>query len=247
MNGETRLKHQITVFGDYSHILPSEEVVKTCIEKFFSIGLLPGNLQELDPRTNKMEPRLSLQSMRTGLNVNFLSNRIDFLSTPIPGNPASSIGLEAFVEETITVLEKLIDAFRVSFSRMGFVVETFLKPMDVQGLEILRKKLISEKFDLLPGLPSVEWNVRNIVVKKFEGAVNQDVNVIYSLSKVKVQMGDASGHREFDTAHLSVDINLPGDKRLPFMLLESAQDFVAQAIVVERNIHDAVAQVAYVG
>ncbi|MNJ58097.1 hypothetical protein D3C77_537160 [compost metagenome] len=85
------------------------------------------------------------------------------------------------------------------------------------------------------------------MVKRFEGAVNQDVNVIYSLSKVKVQMGDATGHREFDTAHLSVDINLPGDKRLPFMLLESAQDFMTQAVEVEHSIHDSIAKVVYVG
>lgn len=246
LTGEVRLKYQVTIFGDFSHILPSEEIIKICIGEFFASGLLPGNLQELDSRTNKMEPRLSLQSMRTGLNINFLSNRIDFLSTPMPGTPAASVSLASFVKEVGETLARIVSAFPISFSRMGFVVETFFRPIALETLDKLRRRLMSQEISLFPELPSVEWGVRNVVCKKLGGAVNQDVNLIYNISQVKVQMGDATGHREFETVHLLVDINLPSDKRLSVMPLESAQDFMAQAVELENSIHDSIAQIIYV-
>lgn len=245
MKGETNLKIQASLFGDFSHITPTEEVVKNCISAFFQLGMLPtGNIQEIDPSTNRLEPRLSLQSMRNGLSVNFLNNRIDFIAMPISGTPGASITIETFCTQVLEISSSLYKILDIPFKRVGFVTEKFLAPLPPEKLEALRRVFTNDAFNIFPEKHALEWGMRNVVADSFKGNTESEVNIIYSMSKVKVQMGDSNGHREFETLHLTTDINTQQDKKF-ISNNETLGEFLAQAKERERAIYKGLSAVIY--
>lgn len=245
MKGETNLKIQVSLFGDFSHITPTEEIIKNCISAFFQLGMLPtGNVQEIDPSTNRLEPRLSLQSMRNGLSVNFLTNRIDFMVMPIQGTPAASVTTEMFCAQVLEIASSLYKILDISFKRVGYVNEKFLTPLSPEKLETLRRIFTNDSFDIFPERHAVEWGVRNVVSDTFNRSAESEVNIIYSLSKVKVQMGDLNGHREFETLHLTTDINTLQDKKF-VSSNEALGDFLSQAVDREKAIYKGLTAVIY--
>lgn len=245
MNGELNMKFQVSLFGDFSLLTPTEDNIKKCIEAFFSKGLLPGNFQEFDARSNKMEPRLSLQSMRNGITINVASNRVDFLANPLPGTPAASLTLRSFFDEVVVISKLLGETFGLTFKRIGVVSEKFFKEMSVQQIEEARKKFVNDSFNVLQEQNVTEWNVRNIILKTFPEPVDQDVNVIYNLGKVKVQIADANGHNEYDTLLLSVDINTAAEKKLSSLSNESISYFVDESLNIEKTLNERLSGVIY--
>ncbi|MBO1537572.1 hypothetical protein [Pseudomonas sp. OA65] len=237
------MKFQVSLFGDFSLLTPTEDNIKKCIEGFFSSGLLPGNLQELNLQTNKMEPRLALQSMRNGLSVNILLNRIDFVATPLPGSPSASLTMEVFFDEVRKIAEQLRKTFEITYKRMGVVCDKFLQEMSEDQLQQLRKVFIKEAFDVIPDASIVEWSVRNVALIAFADPVNQEVNAIYNLSKVHVQLNDASGNREFDTLLLNIDINIPTEKRIANLSAEFIDTFLTKTLEIQGNINKGIGEV----
>lgn len=219
--------------------------MKNCISAFFQLGMLPtGNVQEIDPSTNRLEPRLALQSMRNGLTVNFLTNRIDFMVMPIQGTPAASVTTEMFCNQVLEIASSLYKILDIQFRRIGFVSEKFLTPLPPEKLEALRRIYTNDAFNIFPEKHAVEWGVRNVVSDKFDRNADSEVNIIYSLSKVKVQMGDSNGHREFETLHLTTDINTLQDKKL-VSNNDTLGDFLSQAKHREKAIYKGLTAVIY--
>lgn len=245
MNGELNMKFQVSFYGDFSLLTPTEDNIKKCIEGFFTHGLLPGNFQEFDAQTNKMEARLSLQSMRNGLNVNIQTGRIDFIAIPLPGTPAASLSIDKFYEEVFKISELIKNIFDLKFKRIGAISEKFLKEMTEEKLEQLRQLFISESFTVYPKLKTAEWNLRTVLTSHFPEPVGQDANIIYNLAKVKVQMGDANGHKEFETLHLSIDVNIPTEKRNADFSSESTKVFLNKTLEIQREIYEGLAGVIY--
>lgn len=245
MNGELNMKFQVSLFGDFSLLTPTEENMKKCIEGFFASGLLPGNLQEFDTQTNKMEARLSLQSMRNGITVNVLRNRIDFIATPLPRTPAATLTLENFFQEVIKYSELLRNTFDIIYKRPGVVVEKFLKELSEERLDELRRSFIQDSFNVIPETSVSEWNVRNVFTSQIPEPVNQEANIIYSIAKVQVQMGDATGHREFDTLHFSVDINVPAEKRNANISRDYIESFLEKFQETYAQIYKGLTKVIY--
>ena len=211
MSGETKIKYQIALFGDFSHIVPDEETLKQCISNFFFLGFMPNTLQEFSPQSNKMESRLGFQSVRNGISISILSNRMDFFCSPWPGTPAAGLSVEQFGEECIAVYSKIVSTFHPVVRRSGFVIESFLRPMDDLQMVRAKSKFIVDGFDPLNLGVFKEWSVRQASPVLIEN-VTPPVHLIYSISRADVQMGDASGQKEFTTVHLSIDVNMPTEK-----------------------------------
>lgn len=238
MNGELNIKFQVSIYGDFSSLSPTEENIKKCIEGFFTHGLLPGNLQEFDTQSNKLEARLSLQSMRNGMNVNILKNRIDFTVTPIPGTPAALTTIEKFFEESTKISGQLKEIFELKYRRVGVIIEKFLGEMSQERTEELRSSFIQKTFFIFPELKTEEWSVRHVAREEFPAPVSQGVNIIYNLSKVKVEMGDSSGRKEFDTLLLSIDINIPLEKHNSGLSSEALENFLNKTLETQQKIYD---------
>jgi len=245
LKGETNLKYQISIFGDFSHISPNEDTLKLCIENFFSIGMLPGSsIQEVDARTNRLEPRLSLQSIKNGVVANFLNGRIDFIAIPISGSPAAALTVKDFVLHVSNVLRIASDVLGVVYNRIGFVTEKFLRELSIDEFTRVRGKFFKDEAVLFPELDNNEWHVRMCSVDDLEAPLSQGVNVTYNLARAHVQIADQSGQREFDTVHLVVDINTPADKRINGSA-ESLEQFLQFAQEKEVVIQSKIGSMVY--
>ncbi|MBF8651331.1 hypothetical protein IRZ81_11010 [Pseudomonas putida] len=238
MNNEISLKYQASVFGDFSKIVPSEETLKRCIESYFSQGWLPSNLQEFVGSKNAIESRLALQSMRTGITINVLSNRIDFIVSPLPGSPAATVTMQSFLTQFSNMYPQLASQFGVAVNRVGFVCDHFLKVQRHEELNIFKSKLLALDLDNFAGdsaMP-VEWSVKNtsrIPSATFDGA---PINVICNFSKVTAQLADPNGQKEFETPHLSIDVNYPAENTVPSVSPDQVVNFVNEAASIESQV-----------
>jgi hypothetical protein len=242
---EQSIKYQAVLFGDFSHIHPTEDTIKSCIGSFFTLGLLPtGSTQEFDPQMNKMEPRLGLQSMRNGVLVNFLRGRIDIQAMPMPGSPAGTLTFPQFVDQVKEISKVIYALFNPKVTRAGLVHEKFCKPMSAEEIALLRKKFLSSNADIHPDNEVIEWNVRACSKFDFEGLVKQSVNVIHALNRVNVQIQEPGSTNDFETIHVALDINTNPNKEV-HNSYDAINDFFEQASNKEREMMTRLAEVIY--
>ncbi|MDQ2482815.1 hypothetical protein RBI94_02110 [Pseudomonas putida] len=218
------VKYQMSFFGDFSAIKPTEEILKKCLEKFFLNGYIPGgNVQEIDGRSGQLVNRLTLQSMRNGVSANYMSGRIDIVGNPISMN---ALTIKDFESSALDIIKGSMDVLGVKINRVGYVTERFLKGLDAVGLERTRKKFLNSEAQVFPGMPVADWTSR-IVHHESEGQFVK-TNVTYTIAQARVQIADNAGIKEFDTMHLSVDVNTPAGRNSDMSAQEIAE-FVVYA------------------
>ncbi|MEE1902661.1 hypothetical protein V0R39_10495 [Pseudomonas inefficax] len=245
MTKEQSIKYQAVLFGDFAHIQPTEEIIKVCIGSFFSLGLLPtGSTQELNLQTQKMESRLGLQSMRNGVSVNFLRNRIDIQALPMPGSAGSTLTFPDFIKQAQDISEIIFNVFKPKVNRAGIVHEKFSEPLNAEKLAILRKKFITSSADTFPESDIVEWTVRSCSRFTFTGRVQQPVNVIHAINRVNVQVQDHTGLNDFETIHVALDINTTPTQDIESSS-EAVRDFIEQAFAKEQELMKKIDEAIY--
>lgn len=201
---ETKLKYQICIFGDFSKYGATEDNLRKCFEGFFKFQMLPNQIQEFNPGVGETQNRIALQSISNGIAVNILSDRMDIVAVPLPGSPASKITMDQFVQAALPVAEELLKIFPAVVSRVGVVQESFLSPLPADQMDAVRAKFLGEKLEFAKGLPTNEWNIRDVVMGEVVGVPS---NLIYALARVKAQIGDNRGLQEQDSHHLMLDVN----------------------------------------
>lgn len=245
MSNETKLKFQVSLFGEFSAIIPNEQTLTKCIEKFFTSGYIPNaNIQELDPNTNRLEPRLSLQSIRNGITANVMFGRIDIVANPFPGSPAASLTLEEFSKQTIALAQLLIQYFSIEFHRVGFITEILFGDIGSEKLRIARDNYTNPALNIFPDQTTLDWSSKIVSGFPLPAPINQSINVSHALSQVHAQFGDQNGQKEFDTLHLIIDINTLPNQRIPSSL-EAIDQFIRFATEKEQVISSTLKRVIY--
>ena len=120
--------YQISVFGDFTSIKPSDETVKSMIAKLSDHGLLPSVFQEqsftisADPAmttTPEIANRLQMMSIEKNINVMFARNRID-LSKSVTDSNIGTDDLNVLLD----VLDKATSG--LPFTRLAFNTTSLL-------------------------------------------------------------------------------------------------------------------------
>lgn len=245
MSNETKLKFQVSLFGDFSAIIPNEQTLTKCIEKFFTSGYIPNaNIQELDPNTNRLEPRLALQSIRNGVTANVMFGRIDIIANPFPGSPAASLTLEEFSKQTIILSQLLIQHFEIEFHRIGFITELLFGDIGNEKLTVARNNYTNPALNIFKDEATLDWSSKIVNSIPLPAPINQSINVSYALSQVRAQFGDQNGQKEFDTLHLNIDINTLPNQRTPSSI-EVVDQFMRFATEKEQVISSTLKRVIY--
>lgn len=227
MAEETKLKFQVSLFGNFSQYGVTEENLRKCFENFFKFQVLPSQVQEVNPATGKSDTRISLQSINKGFMINLMSDRMDILAMPMPGTPASQLTEEGFVESGLPVAKELLEMFPAPVSRVGFVVESFMAPLPEDQLDAVRSKFLGPKLTFTQPLPTNEWNIRDVVIGELVGIPS---NFIFAIARVKAQMADARGFREQQTHHLMIDVNSVPNEGAEFKNFAIIESYVAKAV-----------------
>lgn len=245
MANEIKFKFQLSLFGDFSNIVPNEQTLTKCIEKFFTVGYIPNaGIQELDPSTNRLEPRLALQSIRNGITANVMFGRIDFIANPIPGSPAANLSVDEFAKQTLILARLLIQHFSIEFHRVGFVTELLFGDIGEEKLSSARDNYTNPNSNIFKDQATSEWSSKFSSIFQLPEPMSNITNVSQTLSQVHAQFGDQNGQKEFDTLHLNIDINTPANIRIT-STPETLDQFVAFAIEKEQTISSTLKKVIY--
>ncbi|WP_311969363.1 hypothetical protein [Pseudomonas baltica] len=233
MSQETTLKFQVSLFGDFASYGVTEDNMRKCFESFFKLQMLPNQVQELNAAIGQTTPRISLQSMGSGIMVNLLSDRLDVIAMPMPGNPAAGLSFQQFVEKGLPVVAEMIKLFPAEVSRVGVIYEGLMAQVSVDKLNSLRDSFLGPKLAFAAGMQTNEWSVRDVVVSEVAGVSS---NFIYALQRVRAQITDMAGHKEQESLHLMVDVNSTPGCGAVFNNFAVVQDYVNKSLDVHKQI-----------
>lgn len=233
MAQETKLKFQVSLFGDFSQYGVTEDNMRKCFESFFKLQMLPNQVQEMNGVNGQATPRISLQSMGSGIMINLLTDRLDIMAMPMPGNPAAGMSFEQFAEKGMPVAAELVKLFPAEITRVGVIYEGLIAQMPVDKINALRDAFLGPKLAFAAELPTNEWSLRDVVISEVGGVTS---NLIYALQRVKAQITDMSGHKEQESLHVMVDINSAPGQGAAFKDFGVIRGYVNSALQIQGRI-----------
>lgn len=199
------VKYQISLFVPFQPFSTAPDSFKSAFELFFPRGYFPGTIQEQAPGS-PLADRLSLVNNALGINVQFLSNRVDFLATPFAASK-NQLTLAKFAEEVQSLSSVIMQANTLRVERIALMSEHMIDDLRPPQLEELCGKFIAPAIDDFNESPNIEWSVRQVIRKPLTDDYPIVCNQIYSVSRGTAQFADQSGVRSFEAIQLTLDIN----------------------------------------
>lgn len=237
------VKHQISLFVPFQPFTTAQESIKHAFELFFPRGYFPGTVQEQVPGI-PVADRMSLVNNTTGVNVHFLSNRIDFLVMPFIG-PNTGLTLAQFCEEVRSLTATIFAAHDVTVDRLAIISERMIDGLASEAMDQVRQRFIAPGLDGFDESVNIEWSARQVVRAPLTADDATLCNHIYSVSRGTAQFAYPTGARTFEALQVALDINthpLPG---VAFDV-EGVTKFIGNGLIahdnllskVERRIHE---------
>lgn len=198
-------KYQISLFVPFQPFSAAPESFRKAFELFFPRGYFPGTIQEQAPGSPATD-RLSLANNGLGINVQFLSGRIDFLAAPFAASK-NQLSLNKFTEEVKALANLILQENTLKVERVALISEHMVDDLDPTQLDLLSKKFIAPTIESFSQSPNIEWSVRQIIRQPLSDDYKIICNQVYSVARGTVQFADQSGVRTFEAIQLTLDIN----------------------------------------
>ena len=233
---EVRTKYQSSVFGRFAAIEASSETVKTLLELFQDLNLLPGTFHEFSPGESRPRLRLQLVSPDERWYVRFATHRIDVEERTSGVEPDSSEKLGTFTHQSAEIFGRLLDAFGMKGTRLSLVTGGLLGEMSQAELDRAYELFMKPTPFYHENRP-FEWNSRHVARLNWEiGGNTEDVNLITSVDRVQ-GFFEAEGRRvSFDRIGVGFDINTAPQNDEPRFRAGELPDFYALCIDVREKI-----------
>lgn len=212
MEETMNLNYQYTLFGEFSDLKPENpDIIIKLMTIFKEEKFMPASFQEFNMNTMppKMDNRISLIN-KDGVTLNIGNNRIDLIIAYNEQGKYMDMKIEEITNKAIELLSSLLDAFGKTCNRLA------LNTMGILSSEDSKK--IIEKYNNVNQIVSYynenkpyEWNQRLVAKKEFS-SINEDINLITSLSKTKGQLSNNNKTILVDGIMIQFDINTLPDK-----------------------------------
>jgi hypothetical protein len=229
--------YQISVFGDFTSIQPSPDIIKSMINKLSKYEMLPAVFQEgsimlsFNPELSKTETtnRLQMVSPTKSINIMFASNRIDINRTPID----ISVGVSyADLTELFDILTIAVSG--LSFTRIGYNTTSLLNNPPVPISKKLQPRLTH--YDVLDEL-TLSVNKRTDIT--FGDHSCEKSNIILIAQKTMGQLLINNQPIAVDNGLIiQFDINTTPDVTEPRFFAEQTKAYVISAEQIRKNILD---------
>lgn len=231
-------KFQAVVFVNAIDILPTPDNISFLLHKFSDIGLLPSTFQEMSPAGINLQPRIRLNSQTGEWIINIGSSRIDIEKNAI-NNSGDNLGeIEDFVNQSIDFLDRIFSHFKKKASRLTLSTRGLLREMNLEELnDVYSKFFVPTKFynDARP----FEWsqsNAAQIGPIPIGKVVEDYINVISVLSRVRGNLLDGTVTTQFDRIEIAFDINTIADNTDPRYDSQDLRPFFDAALNFRREI-----------
>lgn len=237
------VKFQASLFLPFQPFTTASDSFKGAFELFFPRGFFPSSIQEQVPGGSLMD-RLALTNNSLGINVQFLSNRIDFLAMPFAA-PQSALTVAKFVEEVGIISTIILAAKEVRVERLALMSERMVDNLTPEHLEVVRKRFINSEIQGFDEATNIEWSTRQVIRTQLNEHYQPLCNQIYGVSRGTAQFGDNTGVRVFEALQVALDINTHPVPGLTFDN-DGVGQFLSHALAshdsllgkIEKRIHD---------
>lgn len=236
------LKYQVSLFVPFQPYTTAADCFKNAFETFFPRGFFPSTIQE-QVVGGSVADRLSLVNNTLGINVQFLSNRIDILALPF-ASPQAKLTLEQFIEEVRALIALVLDVYPVRVERLALMSERMMDNVRAEALDDVRGRFICAGIEEFDEATNIEWSMRRAVRIPLSQDFPTVCNHIYSVSRGLTQFGDLTGIRMVDGLQVALDINT---NPTPGQMFDgdSIKLFISQVLLshnallgkIERRIH----------
>lgn len=236
------VKYQVSLFVAFQPYTTAADCFKNAFELFFPRGFFPSTIQEQAPGL-PVADRLSLVNNTLGINVQFLSNRIDFLAMPFT-TPQSNLTLAQFSEEVRAITAIAFAAHNMRVERLALMSERMIDNLPSDRLDDVRKRFINPSIDDFDEAVNIEWSARQAIRTPLSAEYETVCNHIYSVSRGTVQFGDTTGVRVIEALQVALDINTHPTPGQSFDI-DGIHQFISHALVshdallgkIENRIH----------
>ncbi len=201
---DIKIKYQAVLFGNFTDIIPSPDIVSRLIQLFKDKALLPGTFQEVGAAG--LQTRISLASTNNEWSILFGLGRVDVIknSTTLDGKNLGTI--EGFTEEATIIFRRIMKDFNIKGIRISLISNDLLKEMLSPQLNAIYLKLFNP-IPLYKDHPPFQWNTRSIA--EFETDMNgpTKINVISTLTRNQGRMMSQDQFLQLDRIEVEFDIN----------------------------------------
>lgn len=231
-------KYMSSVFGNFTDIIPSPEIISKMLNLFRDKNLLPSTFQEISPAIRKPEIRLSLSSSNNEWNISFATFRIDVEKQPLDIKGKSLGTVEEFEEEACEIFNRILSEFNKKGNRISLIAGGLLKEMTQQKLDDIYSRLFKPTKFYSDNKPS-SWDFRSVARVDLNILGSQEkVNVITQINRKKGRMTKPDAVIEFDRMEVNFDINtIPENQDIRFDI-NSIKSFFSEVNSVRSQIID---------
>ncbi len=235
---DVKLRYLASAFAQTHDISPTPDTIKTLIDIFRDKELIPSTFQEISATSPKPEIRLSFSSESAEWNVNFPSKRVNVIKTPTDLKGTNLGDVDVFCLDAARMLDKILGHFKKKANRFALVTEYFLNEMTELELENAYSKLF-KPLKLYAEISPFEWNWRSASKKPFKTEIlDEQLNVITSINRVRGQLGIATESESFDRLQLILDINTNPDNQEFRFEIEHVYAFFGEIHKLHKSILD---------
>lgn len=237
----SNLKFQISLFGNYDEISPSISTIKTFVELFEDKGLIPNQYQELSINIGK-EPihnptgtvsRLKLTSSDKSLNINFNSDRIDFILNNINVGVFEMLDSDAFIAEIQEIIGRIGSVFNKTHKRIGFVSSFLINQIDL--VEVQNRILSNIPF--FDDKQKANWTCRNSIKVNIESDSTELCNAIVDVNKIEANLFMNNKNSIFKGVLLNIDINTISENSEYRFTTENISRYLNEMLTLQNIIY----------
>ncbi len=230
-----KLSYQAVVFGDFSSITTSGDVIKILLDELSIYSMIPTTFDEIkvfpDGRQQQSQ-RISFTNNETGFVILFGLDKLDIIQQMTDENGTNIDNIVNFIEKVEKILTSVSSKFPKTklFNRLALVSSYFMNVDLIKHKNEIYKNLINDPFNQ----DSKEWSLR-IVHNSDSKSFDEIINNIITIDRIQGQMSNQNKIKEFDDIKVSMDINTDDKTSSLRFNIENAFSFFKEAIVLHDN------------
>ena len=235
---DCKLRYEASAFAQTHDISPTPDTITALIGLFRDKELIPSTFHEISATSPKSETRLRLSSDSGEWNVNFPSTRANVIKRPTDIKGTNLGDVDVFCLDAARMLDKILGHFKKKANRLALITEYFLNEMTELEFENAYSKLF-KPLKFYTEVSPFEWNWRSASKKAFKSEIlDEQLNVITSINRVRGQFGTATENKFFDRLQLILDINTNPDNREFRFEIEHVDAFFGEIHKLHKSILD---------
>lgn len=234
-------KYQASVFVKTNDMNPTPEVISELLKMFRDKELLPTTFQEISNESPIPAVRLRLNSQNKEWVINFSGARIDIEKNPTDPSGKNLGSIEDFANDASDFFGRIFRKFHKKGHRLSLITAGILEEMNQEKL----KEMYTKVFNPLPFYAvsePFEWSSRSVAHSEIDfGEVNEKINVITNINRVRGQLLDKAQLSNFDRIEVAFDINTISENDENRFSEENLETFFTSVIKTRASIMEEIA------